>query len=116
MASRTFLEAVMQHYQAAGFFEEVSRLAAAPRRPSTNRAYDDKWLCFAHWDAGQEIDLFGPTAAQRAASLYYLFATQGVSPQSIKGYRSCLPSVLSHTGMAAAVQAKTMLDMITSME
>ena len=30
------MEALMQHYQAAGFSEEVCRLAAAPRRPSTN--------------------------------------------------------------------------------
>ena len=48
--------------------------------------------------------------------LYYIFDIPGLSPQSIKGYRSCLASVLSHTGMAAAVQAKMMSDMITSME
>ena len=103
-----YLEALMQHYQAAGFFEEVSRLAAAPRRPSTNRVYDDRWLRFAHWAAGQGIDPLGPTTAQIAAFLYYLFDNQGLSRQSIKGYRSCLASVLSHTGMAAAVQAKMM--------
>ena len=65
---------------------------------------------------GQGIDPLGPTAAPKAAFLYYLFDSQGLSPQSIKEYRSCLASVLSHTGMAAAVQAKTMSDMITSME
>ena len=38
------MEALMQHYQAAGFSREVSKLAAAPtcRRPSTNRMYDDR--------------------------------------------------------------------------
>ena len=51
-----------------------------------------------------------------AAFLYYLFDTQGLSPQSVKGYRSCLASDLSCTGMAAAVQAKTMSDIITLME
>ena len=40
----------------------------------------------------------------------------GLSPQTIKGYRSCLASVPNHTGNAAAVQAKTMSDMITSMD
>ena len=34
----------------------------------------------------------------------------------IKGYRSCRASVLSWTGNSAAVQAKTISDMITSME
>ena len=38
------MEALMRHYKAAGFSDEVSRLAAAPRRPSTNRMYDDRWL------------------------------------------------------------------------
>ena len=97
-------------------FEQVSRHTAAPRRPSTNIVYDDRWLHFAHWAAGQRFDLLGPTAAQIAAFLYYLFDTQGLSPQSIKGYRSPLASILSRTAMAAAVQAKMMSNMITSME
>ena len=33
------MEAPMQHYQAARFSKEVSRLAAAARRPSTNRMW-----------------------------------------------------------------------------
>ena len=61
-------------------FEEVSRLVAAPTRPSTYRVYNDRWLCFAHWAAGQGIDQLGPTAAQIATFLYYLFDNQGMSP------------------------------------
>ena len=53
----------------------------------------------------------GPTAF-----LYNMFDTHGLSPQTIKGYRSCLASVLSHTCMAAAVQAKTISDVIMSIE
>ena len=45
-----------------------------------------------------------------------LFDTHGLSPRTIKGYRSCFTSVLSRTGNAAAVQAKTISDMITSLE
>ena len=33
--------ALIQHYQAAGFSREVSRLAAAPRRLSTNKMYNN---------------------------------------------------------------------------
>ena len=42
------MEALMQHYQAAGFSREVSKFATAPtcRRPFTNRMYDDRWLRF----------------------------------------------------------------------
>ena len=110
------MEALMQHYQAAGFWREVSKLSAAPRRPSTNRMYDDRWLRFANWATGKGFDPLGPTAAQIAAFLYGLFDTHGLSPQTIKGYRSCLASVLSRTGKAAAVKAETISDMIMSME
>ena len=75
------MEALMQHYQAAGFSREVSKFAAAPtcRRPSTNRMYDDRWLRFTTWAIGRGFD------------------------QIIKGYRSCIASVLSRTGRAAEV-------------
>ena len=102
VVSSTHMETLMQHYQSAGFSEEVSRLAAAPRRPSTNRIYDDRWLCFADWAAGQGIDPLGPTSAQIAAFSYYLFDTHGLSPQNIKGYRSCLASVHSRTGCSSS--------------
>ena len=47
------MEALMRHYKAAGFSDEVSRLAAAPRRPSTNRMYNDRWRRFTRRAAGQ---------------------------------------------------------------
>ena len=78
--------------------------------------YDDRWLHFANWATGKGFDPLGPTAAHIAAFLYELFNTHGQSPQTIKGYRSCLASVLIHTGKAAAVQAKTISDIIMSME
>ena len=110
------MEALMQHYQAARFSREFSKLAAAPRRPSTNRMYDDRWLRFGNWATGQGFDPLGPTAAQIATFLYDLFDTFVLSPQTIKGYKSCLTSVHIGTGMAAPVQAKTISDMIMSME
>ena len=78
--------------------------------------YDYRWLYFAHWGAGQGIDLLGCTAAQIAAFLYYLFDIHCLPPQTIKGYRSYLASDLSRIGKDAALQAKTISDMITSME
>ena len=110
------MEALMQHYQAAGFTKEASKHAADPERPSMNRMYNDRWLCFANWATGKGFDPLGPTAAQLAAFLYELFDTHGLSPLTIKAYRSCLALVLSRTGKAAAVQAETISDMIMSME
>ena len=70
------MEALVRHYKAAGFSDEVSRLAAAPRRPSTNRMYVDHWLRFAQWAAGQGFDPLDPTAAHIASFLFTLFDTQ----------------------------------------
>ena len=110
------MEALMRHNKAAGFSDEVSRLAAAPRRPSTNRMYDDRWLRFARWAAGQGFDPLDPTAAQIASFLFTLFDSHGLSPQTVKGYRTCLGSVLNQTGKAKVVLHKTISDMIASME
>ena len=90
-----WMEALMRHYKAAGFSDEVSRLTAAPRRPSTNPMYDDRWFRFARWAAGQGFDLLDPTAAQIASFLFALFDTRGLSLQTMKGYRTCLGSVLN---------------------
>ena len=110
------MEALMRHYKAAGFSDEVSRLAAAPRRPSTNRMYDDPWLRFPRWAAVQGFDPLDPTAAQIASFLFDLFDTRGLSPQTIKGYRTCLGSVLNRTGKARVVLHRTISDMIASIE
>ena len=107
------MEALMRHYKAAGFSDEVSRLAAAPRRPSTNRMCDDRWCRFARWAAGQGVDPLNPTAAQVAS---FLFDTHGLSPRTIKGYRTCIGSVLNRTGKTRVVLHRTISDMIASME
>ena len=110
------MEALMRHYKAAGFSDEVSRLAAAPKRSSTNSIYDDRWLRFAPWAAGQGFDPLDPTAAQIASFLFTLFNTHGLSPRTVKGYRACLGSVLNRTGKAKVVMHQTISDMIVSME
>ena len=112
------MEALMQHFQAVGFSKEIYRLSAAPWRASTNRMYDDRWLHFTHWATEQGIDPFGPTAIQIATRpiQFSLFKTHGLSRQTVKGYRSCLASVLSHTGMAVVVQDRIISDMISSMK
>ena len=110
------MEALMRYYKATGFSDEVSRLAAAPRRPSTNRMYDDRWGRFTRWAAGQGVGPLNPTAAQVASFLFDLFDTHGLSPQTVKGYRTCIGSVLNRTGKTRVVLHRTISDMIASME
>ena len=100
------MKALMQHYKAAVFSDEVSRLAAAPRRPSTNCMYDDWWLHFTHWVAREGFDPLNPTAAQIAAFSYSLFeAIELVWAQCLTGLSK-----------AKVVHQKTISDMIASME
>ena len=104
------IEALMRYYKAAGFSDEVSRLAAAPRRPSTNRMH------FARWAAGQGFDPLDLTAAQIASFLFDLFDTHGLSPQTMRSYRTCIGSLLIPTGRARVVLHRTISDMIASMD
>ena len=78
-------------------------------------SYDDRWCRFTRWAAGQGFDPLDPTAAQIASFLFDLFDTHGLSPQTIKGYRTCIGSVLNRTGRAKVVLHRTMC-MIASME
>ena len=78
--------------------------------------YDDRWRRFTRWAAGQGFDPLDPTAAQIAFFLFDLFDTHGLSPQTIKGYRTCIGSALDRTGRAKVVLHRTISDMIASME
>ena len=46
----------MQHFQAERFSEEVSRVAAVPKRLSINHMYEKCWLHLAGWATEQGID------------------------------------------------------------
>ena len=116
IVSSACMEALMQHFQAAGFLEKVFRLAAVSRRSSTNRMYYDRWLRFVGWAAEQGTDLFGPKATQIASFLFSVFKTHSLAPQTVKGYRSCPALVLGRTGKAKLVHGGIISDMKTLME
>ena len=62
----------MQHFQMAGFSEEVPRLATTPRGHSTNCHYDDRWFRFPGLAAELGIVWLGPRVAQEASSVFPL--------------------------------------------
>ena len=82
------MEALMRHYKAAGFSDEMSRLATATRRPSTNRMYNDRWLHFSNWAIREGFDRLIPSAAQIAAFIthflilmaYHLKLSKAIEP------------------------------------
>ena len=70
----------------------------------------------ADWARRDGFDPPNLSAAQIEAFLHSLFDTHGLSPQTVKGYITCLGSGLNRTGKALVVQHKTISDMIASME
>ena len=109
--SSAHMEVLMQHCQAAGFSEGVSRLAMAPKRPSTNHMYDNRWLHFAHWVARQGIDLPAPKAAPQIATfLYPFFDTHGLLPQMLTF------SPQPHRQSSSGSEQRFVSGMIASME
>ena len=109
------MKALMQHYQTARFSDEVSRLEAAPRRVSLNKLHVRRQaasLC----SLGLRIDPIGPTAAQIATFLFSLYETHGLAPQTVKGHRSCLASVLCRTDRATVVKDRIISNMISCKE
>ena len=96
-----------------GKLKMVQKLSHSQGITHTHLNFHDK---FDLKGQGQGFDPLDPTAAQIASFLFTLFDTHGLSPQTVKGYRTCLGSVLNRTGKAKVVLHKTISDMIASME
>ena len=88
----------MQHFQ-EGLSQEVSGFSAAPWRPSTNACRMIGGFASLAWPQNKELIRLA-TSAQKASFLHSLFRTHSLSPQMVKGYRSCL----RHTGKGYVVK------------
>jgi hypothetical protein len=110
------MEVVAQHLQAEGFSAEVASVAAAPRRASTGRLYDGRWRTFVQWAEGQGIDPLTPTAPQLALFLHHLRSDRDLDPQTVKGYRTSLASVLLPLGMSDAINSPVLSQLLKGME
>jgi site-specific recombinase XerC len=60
---------------------------------------------FVRWAEEQGIDPFTPTAPQLASFLHYLRSVKDLDPQTVKGYRTSLASVLLPLGMSDAINS-----------
>jgi hypothetical protein len=110
------MEVVAQHLQNTGFSAEVASIAAAPRRSSTNRLYDSRWRIFTTWAEEQGINPFDPTAPQLARFLHHLCTVKGLDPQTVKGYRTTLASVLNPLGVSDAINSPVLSQLLKGLE
>jgi hypothetical protein len=110
------MEVVAKHLQATGFSEEVAAIAAAPRRASTNRLYDGRWRIFTSWAEDNGINPFNPTAPQLARFLHYLCTVKELDPQTVKGYRTTLASVLIPLGVSDAINSPVLSQLLKGLE
>jgi hypothetical protein len=110
------MEVVAQHLQATGFSAEVASIAAAPRRSSTNRLYDGRWRIFTSCAEEHGILPFNPTAPQLARFLHHLSTVNDLDPQTVKGYRTTLASVLIPLGVSEAINSPVLSQLLKDME
>jgi hypothetical protein len=103
-----------QHYTPSP--SEVASIAAAPRRSSTNRLYDGRWRIFTSWAEEHGISPFNPIAPQLAKFLHYLCTVKGIDPQTVKGYRTTLASVLIPLGVSDAINSPVLSHLLKGME
>jgi hypothetical protein len=107
---------VAEHLQNTGFSEEIASIAAAPRRSSTNRLYDGRWNIYTAWAKEQGINPFNPTAPQLAKFLHHLCTVKGLDPQTVKGYRTTISSVLIPLGVSEAINSPVLSQLLKGLE
>ncbi|VDI47075.1 Hypothetical predicted protein [Mytilus galloprovincialis] len=85
-------------FKERGFSECAARHLSRAVRDSTNIVYDAKWTIFSSWCSGKEIDPFQISVQQLADFLIHLFEEKGLSPSTIKGYRSAISRTILLSG------------------
>ena len=83
------MDALMQHYQAAGFGERPLRSQQLLEDPLRIECMTTGGYALLTGPQRKDLNLFGPTAAH-IAFLYETFDTHGLLAQTIKRYRSYL--------------------------
>ena len=98
----------------AGFSEKAATFIAAPTRASTARAYDGRWARWADWAEGRGLDPVTASVTDIADFFVQLFE-EGLTPATIKGYRTSISSVLSKLGRRNVISDTSLSDMLSSM-
>ena len=69
--------------------------------PESDRKREGSLSVLAHFCLKGSLVVFSPTAA---SFLFTLFDTHSLSPQTVKGYRTCLGSVPNWQGQSGSAQ------------
>ena len=97
-SSSARLASLRDNLRKRGFSEGATKHLTKSVRDSTNVVYDAKWTIFSNWCCGRQINPFQVTVQQLADFLVYLFDTKGLSPSTIKGYRSAISRTIALSG------------------
>lgn len=85
-------------FKKIGFSEGAARHLSRAVRDSTNIVYDAKWIIFCNWCSEKEVDPYQISVQQLADFLIFLFEEKGLSPSTIKGYRSAISRTIHLSG------------------
>jgi hypothetical protein len=86
------LENIRQRYEDRGFLQEVIDTLQAPRRQSTEGAYNAQWAIFSHWCHTRSKD---PFSVDVVGILDFLndMIVQGKALSTLKGYMSAFTAI-----------------------
>ena len=94
----TRLVSVRDNLRQKGFSEIATKHISRSVRESTSIVYDSKWTIFSDWCVGKEIDSFKISVQQLADFLVFLFQVKGLTPSTVKGYRSAISRTIHISG------------------
>ena len=89
---------------------------AEARRPSTLKVYEGKWRVFSAWCADRSLSPTRLTPPQLADFFLWLFEVKGLSPGTIKGYRSMIADTYRHLGLPNPGADKDLSDLLANLE
>ena len=111
VAPSSRLVSVRRSLAQRGFSRQVADFLHKSTRASSAKVYDAQWAGFSDWCLEREIDPLGPSVAQFADFLMYLFQVKKLSVSAIKGYRSAI----AHTWRSCKVPDISLDEVISKM-
>lgn len=110
------VEDIRRRLSSQGFSEAAAVRISAPQRSSTRSIYDSKWRIFSCWCTERDSDPFSASPQIVANFLTYLFEEKGLSPETLKGYRSAISSTRKHLGGLNLGQDTRISDLLRNLE
>ena len=112
----TRMEAIQQAVEKKGFSLKVSQMVSSTVCAGSEKVYQSRWAAFSEWCERNKMSPTTASLQQVADFLLYLFEDRQSSLSTIKGYRTAIAKVLSHTTGVDISHDGVLSDLISAFE